>query len=376
MRFNNLFIITSIILLSLFAGCGEKGAGNSDYDDVDVTELKAYENFVQNEDLLLGLTLGLKYDEESRHLFIHDLSTGVFETDDSSNVINVFGKRGPGPGEVAGVEDFFMIGEHFYNIDAGQNFINKYDLRDGKYISTLNYEDLIPEKTRPKLPFTDVNNIPFITLNETILLPSQANGEYLYQLINWEGEKLADIGEIPEGYTAEEDIEETRLALENKQVPARDSILPFPVHDRSNPEEIFIVYSAIPRIAKYSLSGQKLWERDIPLTSEVDSLMIDLSNIVEENPGRPSLFFPVRKYITGKSSTDGDLYLITYLNLQQPKEFHRPMWMHQFDSQGRLIHRYKIVSDESFSNIVGIDTDRRKLFAVVLQGIDIKTYEF
>ncbi len=137
---------------------------------------------------------------------------------------------------------------------------------------------LVPQK--PSL--IDNNNQPFVTLYEKILVPSLANGEFLFQSINWDGDKLAGIGEIPTECKTAEEYDKIRLALENRKVPARDACLVFPVNDHSNPDEIFLVYSAIPKIAKYSLSGQKIWEQTIPRTPEVDSLMIYLSNIVND----------------------------------------------------------------------------------------------
>ncbi|MEX0856623.1 MAG: hypothetical protein WD016_00645 [Balneolaceae bacterium] len=79
----------------------------------------------------------------------------------------------------------------------------------------------------------DNNNQLFVTLNETVLIPSQVAEEFLYQAVNWQGEKIADIGEMPENCTKSDDDETVRSTLEQKKVPAKDQCLAFPVNDAS-----------------------------------------------------------------------------------------------------------------------------------------------
>lgn len=386
MRFYTSYILLILVSVCLLTGCQEKDGETSEGAEVTVHELRDYDNLKTNRDLLLGRPVGLKFENESRHLFIQDIArSGVIEIDDSSNVINVYGKEGSGPGEIQMLADFFITQEHLFIVDTSRFLIHKYSRRDGQHISSLDYGEFLTEERNistngppppPKPVLIDNNNEPFVTQNETILLPSQTNGEFLYQAINWSGEKLADIGELPANCTDTEDNDEIRSALENRNVSARDLCLVFPVHDRFNPDEIFLVYSAIPKIAKYSLSGEKIWERGIPHTPEVDSLMIDLSNIVKSQPNSPGvLLLPARKYITGRSSPDGDLYLTTYTNIQVSNS-NRPVWIHQFDSEGNLVNRYKIISDDDFWYYPGIDFNKRRIFIPFVQDSGIRSYYF
>ncbi|MEX2410670.1 MAG: 6-bladed beta-propeller, partial [Candidatus Paceibacterota bacterium] len=324
---------------------------NSDTNEVIAIELINYDKLISNRDLLLGMPIRLKYDEDSKYLFIQDLGNwGIIELDDSSNFVKKFGSRGSGPGELQELSDFFITKNNLFIVDAVQYVIHKYRRHDGQHISSLNYGNFLSEIEvssdnkilLPRKPsLIDNNNQPFVTLNEKILLPSLANGEFLFQLINWNGDKLTGIGEISTECKTTEDYDKIRMALTNREVPARDACLVFPVNDPTNLDEIFLVYSAIPKIAKYSLSGQKIWEQTIPRTPEVDSLMTDLSNIVNSRTNHHNSLFPVRKYIAGRSGPEGELYLFTYTNLHTPIIL-RPMWMHKFDSQGNLMNRYKI----------------------------------
>lgn len=380
------YTIWILLILTFVSGCQEKDREMSEGTEVTVHELRDSENLKTNENLLLGRPVGLKFDNESRHLFIQDIArSAVIEIDDSSNVIQEYGREGNGPGEIQMLADFFITQEHLFIVDASRFLIHKYSRRDGQHIFSLDYGKFLIEAGNvsengppppPKPVLIDNNNEPFVTLNETILLPSQGNGEFLYQAINWSEEKLADIGELPADCTVTEDNDEIRSALENRTVPSRDLCLVFPVHDRSNSDEIFLIYSAIPKIAKYSLSGEKIWERRIPNTPEVDSLMIDLSEVVRSRPNSPSaLMLPVRKYITGRSSPSGDLYLTTYTNMQVSNP-HRPVWIHQFDLEGNLVNRYKIISNDDFWYYLGMDFNKRRIFLPFVQDSGIRSYYF
>ena len=367
-------------------GCQPQKADSQNSTDVQVTELRTFDHYVKSEDLLLGMPVRLKYDDNDRHLFIQDLPKwGITEINDSSDVINEYGRRGRGPGEIQMLNDFFFNEEHLYIVDGGQYFIHKYSREDGKHISSLDYGELRTNRSKmpadgalppPPIPLNDNNNQLFVTLNETVLIPSHFGEEYLYKVVDWQGEKIADIGEMPENCTKSEDDETARSVLENMKVPAKDQCLAFPVNDPANPDEIFIIYSAIPKIEKYKLNGEKLWEREIPSTPEVDSLAIDLSKVAKEHPDRRLDGMKVRKYVAGRSNLEGELFLITYTNLVTRYTPSRPLWVHKFNSAGNLIKRLKIVSEEDLNPYVGIDFDGSRIFVNPHMEVYVRGYNF
>ncbi|MDR8393851.1 hypothetical protein NC796_22045 [Aliifodinibius sp. S!AR15-10] len=278
-------------------------------------------------------------------------------------------------------ENFFIRGGHLYIVDPRQYVIHKYD-RDGSVVSTLKYEDLLVQQDRggsggppppPEPILDDNNNHPYITLKGNVLLPAHKGGETLFELRDWQGNHLADIGEIPEGYDPMQERERIRAAVANRQVPRTDLHQAFPVSDRSNPGELFMVYSAIPKIAKYDMSGHKLWEREIPDTPEIDSLVSDLVYVMNEYNYRNAPRH--RKYVWGTSSPAGDLYLSTYTNSSNPKS-HRPLWIHQFSSEGELIRRYKLQSEDELSYFPSIDHSGRRIFTILKEGLEIRAYTF
>lgn len=379
-------ILSTVLLSSSLVACTEQNSENSEATTIEVTELSDYDSLISENDLLLGVPVRLKVDHNSQHLFIQDVALWtVIELDQQYDEVRRFGNQGRGPGEFQSLDDFFITEKHLFIVDGNRLLIHKYSREDGQFISSLNYGELLMERKNssvdgipltPQAPLTANNNRPFITLNETILLPSHTNGEFLYQAFNWEGEKVADIGEVPDGYTPLADDDEVRSALRDQRVPERDLALAFPVNDLSDLNEIYLVYSVIPKIAKYSLSGNKIWEQAIPSTPEVDSLMIDMGNVLVNHPNQRASLLPVKKYMKGVNSPQGDLYLFTYTNMDTPHTPRRPMWIHQFDTKGTLVHRYKIISDTDLFYYPDVDYEYRRVFTPSFNESDVRIYPF
>ncbi|TVR26789.1 MAG: hypothetical protein EA390_14435 [Balneolaceae bacterium] len=381
-----MLVFPALLIISLIAACGEHAPEIAEATVIEVTELRDYDRLTSENDLLLGVPVRIRHDHHTGHVFIQDVALwAVIELDEENNEVRRYGTRGRGPGEIQSLDDFFITKEHLFIVDGGRFLIHKYSREDGQFISSLDYGELLLERTNgsehgmplpPQAPLTSNNNRPFVTLNESILLPSQTHGEFLYRAVNWQGEKVGDIGEIPDGYTNNSDDAEVRMSLQNQRVPAHELALAFPVDDPSDLNEIYLVYSAIPKIAKYNLSGNKIWEQAIPSTPEVDSLMVDLSNVLDTRPNHRVSLLPVKKYMAGRSNQQGEVFLFTYTNMDTPRTPRRPMWIHQFDSKGTLVDRYKIISDTDLFYYPGIDFENRRIFTPSFNESDIRMYPF
>ncbi len=386
LRTSYLYVFLGACFICTFAACREQTPENVEAAIIEVKELRDYDSLIGKNDLLLGVPVRIRHGHTSGHLFIQDAAhLAVIELDEQSNEVRRYGSRGRGPGEIQSLDDFFISAEHLFIVDGSRFLIHKYSRNDGQFISSLNYGELLMEGNNsserglpptPRAPLTSNNNRPFVTYNETVLLPAQTGGEYLYRVVTFEGEKMAHIGEIPDGYIDFINDEEIRQSLKNNRVPAHEMALAFPVNDLTNLNKIFIVYSAIPKIARYNLHGSKIWERSITPTPELDSLMIDLGNVLQNRPNQRVSLLPVKKYMAGRSSPDGDVYLFTYTNMDTPHTPRRPMWIHQFDSGGILMHRYKIISDVDMFYYPGIDFNKRRIFAPSFNESDIRIYAF
>jgi len=384
MGLSNKGTVFGIFILFTIFGCTSDPADSNGSKNVRVTELKTFVSYVDEEELLLGMPVRLKYDSDTGHLFIQDLPKwGITEIDDSSEVINQYGQRGRGPGEIQMLNDFFYNKEHLFIVDGGQYFVHKYSREDGEHISSLDYAELrTPRKTTPDgpppppMPLNDNNNQLFVTLNETVLIPSHFGESYLYKAVNWQGEKITDIAPMPESCKTSEDEDAARSALKIKQVPNKDQCLAFPVNDQANPEEIFIIYSAIPKIEKHTLNGEKLWEWTIPVTPEVDTLAIDLATVAEEHPDRRLSGLKVRKYVAGRSNAEGELYLMTYTNLVTRFAPRRPLWIHKFDEEGELVERMNVISEEDLNPYIGMDFERERIIVNPHMEVELREYEY
>jgi hypothetical protein len=377
-------LLTVITFCLMFNGCQPAEKRGIDRPQIDVKEVTTFEELQQNANHLLGLPIRLKFDHTSEHLFIQDpANSAVFEYDDEGEVLMTYGREGRGPGEVQFLSDFFVTQNHLFIVDSEQLLIHKFSRHDGQFISSLDYQKHMSETLSssnldtPPVPlptFIDNNNKPFVTHNETVLLPTQTAGQFLYQLVNWDGEKIADVGEMPKECNAAEDNDDIRRAILDEKVPGSHACLAFPVSDITNSEEIFIIYSTSRRIAKYNLSGDKLWEKPIVSTPEVDSLAIDFREMVRSRPGYSNTLLS-SQYVSGRSAPGGELYLTTYTNVHTPV-YLRPMWIHQFNNDGELNTRYKIVSEDGYLYYPAIDNNGKRIFASAVNTADVRIYQY
>ena len=362
-RYTYFLVVPGLIIANLLTACTEQTPKDTGPIEIGEIELAEYESVIAKNNLLLGMPVRIKHDQPTGHMFILDAAhEAVIELDAQYNEVRRYGTTGRGPGEVQFPHDFFITAEHLFIVDGSWFFIHKYSRLDGAFISSLDYGELVTRGedgnlVSPDAPLTSNNNRPFVTLNETVLLPSQFNGEHLYKAVTWEGEKVADIGDLPEGYRALANDEEAGQSLRANRVPTHELALAFPVNDLTNPDEVFIVYSAIPKITKYTLDGDKIREKTIPATPEIDSLKIDLGNVLENHPDQP-------------------LYLLTYTNMDTPYTQGRPMWIHQFDSEGTLVNRYKMISDTDQYYYPGIDFSNRTIFTPSFNESDVRMYTY
>jgi hypothetical protein len=384
MRLQYIFISIGLVFLLFVSGCKNKNSKNIDPPAV---KLKKHHPLKLDKNVLLGLPVKLKYDHKTDHLFILDAAQRkIFEISDSGKIVNEFGGKGKGPGEALRLDNFFATRKYLFTVDEIQQLINKYSLQDGHYISSLNYGQLLVNNKKkskappaPKAAYMDNNNQPFVTSNGTVLLPVQTGGKFLYEAVNWQGKKLGNIGAVPQGYKAEVNDDQYFSALENKKIPASDLAEAFPVNDCRDHKNIYFIYPAIPKIAKYTLSGKKLWEHKVPRMPEMDSLYINLSvwaKRIRNHPKSNIAHFPIRTYIAGRCGADGDLYLSTFTNPVLPKKYRRPMWIHQFNSKGKLIKRYQIGSDVGVSFFPAVDFKNHRIFVSFLRKTGIKVYGF
>jgi len=395
------FTLHSILALCLFGSCRTEISSVHDVKIVVLSDFETIYEFEENQfnpNTLLAPSI-LTFDGQS-NLFVYDRSRNmVVVLDGGGDVLNEVGREGQGPGEFRFVNSITLEQDNLYLVDHWQFFIHKYH-RTGELISSMDYgsytkggqtmlnllSSIVPEGIQSM----DIDNQPFVFPGGNVLLSlgRAEMGRAIYELRDWEGNHLTDIGEIPEGslFLPEGGGDVFLSAIKNLEIPGIVRPRAFPVADAANHGEFFLIYSATGRIVKYDTTGTKLWESDIQPTPEIDAITQDYFTSMEQqnnpvnqrNPG--TSIGMLRKYTRGVSSPEGELYLATFTDPYNTASFSNlsePLWIHQFNSEGELIHRYKMISGTgaSLPSVFDIDFDSRRIFVVTNDG-EIRAYLF
>ncbi|MDZ7773127.1 MAG: hypothetical protein U5K31_10390 [Balneolaceae bacterium] len=370
-----------VLLLVFLISCTSEVPDSTSTTAVPAADtLREFKLVVDANELLLDSPVFMKMDPSTGHLFLYDNGPKtIFELDKESKVINRFGGSGGGPGELSKITGLYVSDSFLYAHDPQEFFIHRYNRENGE-VTTYNYGQRTTDLDAPPTMGTIItnhhpSNSRTVTLDGNILRPSHEEGEYLYELIDWEGNHLADIAPLPESYQADLETEAYRQVLENGEVPATDLHRVFPVADRANPNEIFLVYSANPKIEKYDMSGNKLWEVGVPPTPEMDTLRMDHLGFVQAM--RFTRQIPMRKYAWGTSGPDGALFLATYTNLSLPVTM-RTLWVHRFGADGELTHRFALPNSEEtiLLPFIAVDTETGRILTVSMASGEIRAYPF
>lgn len=374
-----------LLLACAGAGCQADGpAGQTSAETaVEPVVLEEYGEAVTEENILLDAPVFLRSDPATGSLFVYDDgSKKVLEIDGEDNLAGTYGGSGRGPGEIQLARNIFVTGGHLYVYDPDRFFIYRYR-RGGTEIASYSY-GAAAEKRNPGDPppppaivyNTDIHNEWSVTLNGNILKPVHDSGEFLYERLDWRGNSLTRIGQLPDGYRAAMETEAYRQALESGEPPARDLHRAFPVNDRSDPSELFMVYSAIPKIAKYDTSGRLLWEKRIPSLPEIDSLVVG-NHLDYTRATDFQVKVPLQKYTWGTSGPGGELYLVVFPNRIPAKSNPAP-WIHRFNPEGELIGRYTFSLEEDtwLLPYAAVDTESHRFLLVSLKESKIRSYPF
>lgn len=338
-------------------------------------ELDEFETIVRVDEAVLATPNILKYDDA--HLFVFDAGQRkVLELDTTGNIIFEYSQEGRGPGEIQWVDNIFLTDNSLFLVDPGQFLIHKFN-RTGKFNSSFDYGamEYTPLVPGPPISFTIVHaqaieNKPHVTTTGDVLLSPVSTSmpvQSIYHRRDWGGNRLTDIGEIPDGSTFQLNNEKIKSDVEERVVPSFYRPNAFPVNAHANSGEIFLIYNALPKIAKYNESGEKLWETGVPDVPEIDSLTTSFYKTMERMQRADSRNrIGLQYYHAGTSSETGELFLISEYN---------GIWIHQFDPDGVLTRRYKLLSEEvKLHPIFDIDFDARRIF-VVTEEAEIRAYD-
>ncbi len=368
------YFFTLLIVLYVITGCGSEPTTSN---AIETTLLENFETVIPLEDNVLATPTLIRQGKNLNLYIYDDAQTKVLEVDNNGCVVNEFGQPGQGPGELIIGNNFFLTDSNLYIDDSAQFLIHQYDY-SGQYIASMDYGDRLGMPNTPPAPFSpsiirakDINNQPFVTLDGHVMLSAVKFSDTvksIYELIDWEGFYIADIGSIPEGSTFVIDNEKLQSDVSDQVVPSLYRSNAFVINDDANLNEYFLVYSALPKISKYDSSGRNIWSTEIPKTQELDSLTINFFETMERlQQADPRNRIDLKYYTSGISNSNGELFLITNTN---------PVWIHHFNAVGSLIHRYKLISEDvEIKPIFDIDFEQKRIL-VVTEDAEIRSYPF
>ncbi|MCC5908183.1 MAG: 6-bladed beta-propeller [Balneolaceae bacterium] len=369
-----------IFIVTLLIGCQQKQKAASDQNG---TILSEYITFVSNDDFLIGVPSIIRF-VGSESFLIYDSSTRlVYNLDLRNKSKQAIGREGRGPGEYMRVQNFFFENDRIYITDNSQQLIHKYNAGvNSEFISSFDYRPSQAPSAPPPpplppldLPYMDTgpigsfNNQPHITSDGKVLIYEIQPGQALYRLYDWDGNEIISLGEEPVGSNLEIDYTQFRTEIEKRRVPSFFESNTFVVNDRSKPDEYFLIHSAIPRIVKYNSSGNRLWEFDITEIPEIDQISDDYFEAMEEILNIADTVLRLKKYTSGVSVKNGDLFLSTYTYPGVP------LWIHHFDNSGIMQNRFKIESEVELYPVFEVDFRNRNFLIPTEEG-EVRAYSF
>lgn len=346
------FLLFHLLLFVVLASCGEV---REDSYIPGPTELSDFETIVSYDDVVLANPQRIRFDGDNG-LIVFDSRLGkVVRVSLNGSIIQEIGRKGSGPGEYQSISNIYLLDGSIFLVDDRQFIVHQFS-KDGNLISSLVYGDFGTHRI----------NKPIVINRDEILIPNSVADQALFKFINHNGDESAQFGQIPEGSVDELDYDVYRAAVSNHEVPPYFKPHVFAVNSGGN--SVFIVYEAFPKIGKYDLSGELLWETESIDVPEIDSVATKYYDFMEMILRQANAVQPLRKYVDGVSK-NGRLFVSTNTS------HGNPLWIHEFDENGNLTNRYVFRSEIGLKSHFDIDINKRRVFVLTEEG-GIQAYHF
>lgn len=373
------------ILYSFIIGflivCPSCNKDNLTKKEVKLEKLTAFKTIISADENLAGLPNIIKYDADST-LYVYDQSKrSVLRIKNGNKIVQTYGRSGRGPGEILRANTIFLTDDYLYIVDRNQYYIHKYQ-KKGNFVNSLDYGKLmnLGRQIIPPSPYSagalkakDINNQPFVDQQGNVLLSSikfSKEKSTIYKLYGWTGNFISGIGAIPPGADFITDADKIREAAVNHKVPALFRLNAFAVRNLADANSYYLVYSSIPKIAKYSSDGKKIWEKNIEGLTGIDRIT---RHFIEDMKKRRKSYIALDYYAAGTGSPDGGMFLITAIT---PISGINDFYIHHFNSEGKLMHRYKLIAEAvPLLPIFDVDFKNKRIFIVTERG-EIRAYKY
>ena len=353
---------------------------NSDETDTPelpgITVLDDFSKAVSVDDDLLYAPVSIQLDEAGK---LYVLDTAVMQIQEleldaeAPSLVRSIAGPGRGPGEIVRPNHIRLANKMIFIIDTGQFLVHRYRL-NGRFHSSIPYGEwgyFPTAATPPPAPVNssavitpDLDNKPHILPNGDLMLSPVGVSDStstLFRRYNDDRLFLAGIGRVPVGSSFILNNEEVKSDIQDNRIPSFYLPKAFPVSAAQSENPIYIIYSSLPKIARYQPDGTMAWEKEITGIAELDSIKTRFFTSMErmlQNDNRSRI--PLNFYYSGTVSPSGELWLITQ---------YRDIYLHRFSAVGTLLNRYKLTAkNEKLRPIFDIHFEKKKIYIVNSDG--------
>jgi len=344
-----------LLHLFLFIGLASCGDTSEVVDIPEPIELHDFETIVSYDEVVLANPQRVRFDGNEGLIVFDNGLENVMRLSLDGSITHEIGRKGSGPGEYQSASTIYVLEDSIYLVDDRQFIVHQFSPY-GNHISSLVYGDFGTHRI----------NKPTVINQEELLIPNSIADQDLFKVINWNGEEFSQLGQVPEGSVDELDYEAYRTAISNREVPDNFKSHVFAVN--SGNESVFIVYEAFPKISHYDLSGELIWRTETIDIPEIASVAAEYYNFMDMILRQADAVQPMRKYVDGISK-NGRLFVSTNTSHDNP------LWIHEFDEDGKLANRYVFRSEVGLKSYFDIDINERRFFVLTEEG-ELRSYHF
>lgn len=199
-------------------------------------------------DPILGSATRLAVDSVGR-LYLVDQQLSQVVVVDTEGQLTILAQEGEGPGEVSRPVAIRAAGDTVRVVDAGNGRVQLWTL-NGDYVGGRRLE------VNASSPMVDVSD------NGWLAIPTMGLGtDSLITLLDAQGVAVGQIGQLPGGSLGGIDMQQTKAAIRDRQVPAFIRNFARPVF--ASHGGLWVVLLAEAQVRRYRSPGQQEWSLDL-----------------------------------------------------------------------------------------------------------------
>lgn len=301
----------SILLALLFAAC----SSGDRYEEIRLTELDAWGGMKAQEQAKLGYPSDFIISSKGEVVVTDVRLNQVLYFTQTGQLIRRAGKPGSGPLEFAIPDDIAQVGNELAIWDYQNNRLQFLTL-DGEFIRFS-----VPE------PRIDFNSKTLDSKGQLYYATNGFRADSLIYVYSPEGEFVKTFGQIAGSKFSDYEITHLRESAKKRHIP--DAVKNAVLICATTNNDIFVVHTALPRLAKYRQDGKKIFE--IELSDQ--RFAKETETFFAVNDTLPDFSFkPLRFWADIVADSKGGVLLLH----NNPKQ----LIVSHFNEDGKLVKKY------------------------------------